>query len=69
MKVKLNGETRELTDGATVADLVERSGLEPERRRGIAVAIDAEVIPRSEWKSTELAEGQAVELVTAIQGG
>ena len=69
MKVKLNGETRELTDGATVADLMARSGLEPERRRGIAVAVDAEVIPRSEWKSTALAEGQAVELVTAIQGG
>jgi sulfur carrier protein len=69
VKVQLNGETRELTDGATVADLVEGSGLEPERRRGIAVAVDAEVIPRSAWKSTELAEGQAVELVTAIQGG
>jgi sulfur carrier protein len=69
VKVKLNGETRELTEGATVADLVERSGLEPERRLGIAVAVDSEVIPRSAWKSTELVEGQAVELVTAIQGG
>ncbi len=69
MRVKLNGESRELTDGATVADLVERSGLEAQRRRGIAVAVDSEVIPRSEWESTELSEGQAVELVTAIQGG
>jgi sulfur carrier protein len=69
MKVKLNGETRELSDGATVAELMERSGLEPTRRRGIAVAVDAEVVPRSKWNSTELSEGQAVELVTAIQGG
>jgi sulfur carrier protein len=69
MRVLLNGETRELADGATVADLVERSGLAHERRRGIAVAVDAEVVPRSAWEATELSEGQAVELLTAIQGG
>jgi sulfur carrier protein len=69
VKVLINGEARELTDGATVADLVERSGLETARRRGVAVAVDTEVIPRSEWESTRLSEGQAVELVTAIQGG
>lgn len=69
MRVELNGEPRELADGATVADLVERSGLEAARRRGVAVAVDAEVIPRSEWESTQLSEGQAIELVTAIQGG
>jgi sulfur carrier protein len=69
MRVKLNGESRELAEGATVADLVERSGLAAARRRGIAVAVDAEVVPRSEWESTQLNEGQAVELVSAIQGG
>jgi sulfur carrier protein len=68
MKVTVNGEARELADGATVADLVERSGL-PSERRGIAVAIDAEVVPRSAWGRTELSEGQSVELLTAIQGG
>jgi sulfur carrier protein len=69
MRVTVNGEARELADGATVADLVERSGLPGERRRGIAVAVDAEVVPRSAWAQTELADGQAVELLTAIQGG
>jgi sulfur carrier protein len=68
MKVTVNGEARELADGATVADLVEGSGL-PNERRGIAVAIDAEVVPRSAWGRTELSEGQSVELLTAIQGG
>jgi sulfur carrier protein len=69
MRVTLNGEACELAEGATVADLVERSGLAEERRRGIAVAVDAEVVPRSAWARTALAEGQAVELLTAIQGG
>ena len=69
MRVMVNGEARELADGATVADLVERSGLVDERRRGVAVAVDAEVVPRSAWEATQLSEGQAVELLTAIQGG
>jgi sulfur carrier protein len=69
MRVTLNGETRELADGTTVADLVEGSGLVDDRRRGVAVAVDAEVVPRSAWEETQLSEGQAVELLTAIQGG
>jgi sulfur carrier protein len=68
MKVILNGEARELADGATVADLVQVSDLAADRR-GIAVAVDQEVVPRSAWDATELSEGQAVELLTAIQGG
>jgi sulfur carrier protein len=68
MRVVVNGEAHELADGATVADLVERAGI-AEARRGIAVAVDAEVVPRSAWEDTELREGQAVELLTAIQGG
>jgi sulfur carrier protein len=69
MRVTLNGEPRELADGTTVADLVERSGLVEERSRGVAVAVDAEVVPRSAWEATQLSEGQAVELLSAIQGG
>jgi sulfur carrier protein len=68
MRVIVNGEARELAEGATVADLVAQSGA-GERRRGIAVAVEAEVVPRSAWEDTELSEGQAVELLTAIQGG
>jgi glycine oxidase len=69
MRIVLNGENRELPGGATVAELVEQSGLARERRRGVAVAVEGEVVPRSAWGTTELSEGQAVELLTAIQGG
>jgi sulfur carrier protein len=68
MRVVVNGEIRELEEGVTIADLVAQSGA-GERQRGVAVAVNAEVVPRSAWEHTELCEGQAVELLNAIQGG
>jgi sulfur carrier protein len=68
MTVELNGERVELGAEATVATVVERLGGEP-ARRGVAVAVDGEVVPRSAWKRTTLADGQRVEVVGAIQGG
>ena len=44
------------------------SGAEREGR-GVAVALDGEVVPRAEWDSTPLAEGHSVEVLAAIQGG
>ncbi|HLM30606.1 MAG TPA: sulfur carrier protein ThiS [Solirubrobacterales bacterium] len=68
MTVELNGEPVELPEGASVALAVECLGA-GERRDGVAVAVDGEVVPRSQWESTELADGQNVEVVGAIQGG
>ena len=68
MTVELNGERIELAPAATVAAAVERLGAGGDLR-GIAVAVDGEVVPRSEWDSMELADGQRVEVVGAIQGG
>jgi sulfur carrier protein len=68
MTIELNGERVELDEPATVAAVVERAGGTADRR-GVAVAVDGEVVPRSEWESTELADGQRVEVVGAIQGG
>ena len=68
MRIELNGEPRELPAGATLADAVRESGAEREGR-GVAVALDGEVVPRGEWESTALAEGQSVEVLAAIQGG
>jgi sulfur carrier protein len=58
----------EQPDADTVAALLERLGV-GERARGVAVALDGEVLPRSEWASASLAPGTRVELVGAIQGG
>ncbi len=68
MKVILNGEPRELGDGATVESAVEVTGAPPEGR-GVAAAVDGEVVPRGEWSTTRLSDGQHVEVLQAVQGG
>ena len=67
MKIVLNGGEHEIGEGTTVAQLVtEAAG---NSGRGVAVAVDAEVVPRSAWEDTTLIDGQRVELLAAIQGG
>ena len=66
--VMLNGERRELGGRATVAAAVELAGAS-EGGRGVAVALDGEVVPRGEWATTEVREGQELEVLRAVQGG
>jgi thiazole synthase len=68
MRIELNGEPRQLPPGATLDVAVHESGA-GEGARGVAVALDGEVVPRGEWERTPLREGQAVEVLAAIQGG
>jgi thiazole synthase len=68
MRIELNGESREIAADATLADAVRESGVEADAR-GVAVALDGEVVPRTEWDATPLAEGRSVEVLAAIQGG
>jgi sulfur carrier protein len=68
MKVLLNGETAELSAGATVKTALDALDL-PGAGRGVAVAVDAEVVPRGQWEATQLHEGARVEILRAIQGG
>jgi sulfur carrier protein len=64
--VTVNGERRELADGATVETVVSELAVPP---RGVAVAVDGEVVPRAEWASTAVRDGQLVEVLHAVQGG
>jgi sulfur carrier protein len=68
VRIELNGEQAELPARATVAEAVLAVGANG-ARRGVAVAIDGEVVKRSDWETTELREGQSVEIVRAVQGG
>ncbi|GAA1840533.1 sulfur carrier protein ThiS [Pseudonocardia ailaonensis] len=66
MKIRINGSVHELPHPATVADALDAIDAPA---RGVAVALDGEVVRRADWKSTELHEGAAVEVLTAVQGG
>jgi sulfur carrier protein len=68
MQVLVNGEVRVLSAGSTLADAVAAVGTAPEGR-GVAAALDGEVVPRAEWARTALSDGARVELVVAVQGG
>ena len=68
MRVVVNGEPTAVEDGTTVRALLE--GLDvPGGARGVAVAVDAAVVPRGEWDTTLLDDGAQVEVLRAIQGG
>ena len=68
MTVVVNGEARDLAPGTTVRALLEALAV-PGGARGVAVAVDAEVVPRGEWETTTLDDGARVEVLRAIQGG
>lgn len=66
MNVLVNGDVTEVVPGATLADVLAARGV-PER--GVAVAVAGEVVPRANWRSTTLRDGNVVEVLTAVQGG
>ncbi len=66
MRVRVNGEDCQLPEALTVGELVERVGLADQR---IALELNREIVPRSEYATTKLHEGDRVEIVRAIGGG
>ncbi|GAA1941064.1 sulfur carrier protein ThiS [Amycolatopsis minnesotensis] len=66
MELRVNGDWRPFADGATVAQVLAELGTEP---RGVAVAVDGQVVRRGAWADTVLAPGAQVEVLTAVQGG
>jgi len=65
--IRINGENEPLA-AATIAILLEEKAVDT-GQRGIAVALNGSVIPRSAWADTELKSGDSVEIVRARQGG
>jgi len=65
--VTLNGKEHSLPDGATAADAVRAAGAED--GRGVAVAVDGEVVARGDWAGSQLPDGARVEVLQAVQGG
>lgn len=71
--VRVNGADRRLEAGTTVTALVAAvrpSAVDDDGRpRGVAVAVDEQVVPRPQWDSTQLDDGAVVEIVSATPGG
>jgi sulfur carrier protein len=68
MTIVVNGEPHELPPGTTVRGLLDALDV-PGRGSGVAIAVDAEVVPRGEWDTTEIDDGARVEVLRATQGG
>jgi sulfur carrier protein len=65
VRIWLNGQARDV-EAESVADVVAALTA---ATRGVAVAVDGTVVPRSEWAGTELRDGARVEVLVATQGG
>jgi sulfur carrier protein len=66
--IRVNGRDSDVAPGTTVGALLAQLDV-PAEGRGIAVAVDAEVVPRAEWDSFTLSDDARVEVLTAVQGG
>ncbi|MBV0933206.1 sulfur carrier protein ThiS [Marinobacterium weihaiense] len=66
MQIQVNGDALDVSEGATLAELIEQLELTGKR---IAIELNLEIIPRSEHATTRLDAGDQVEIVHAIGGG
>jgi sulfur carrier protein len=68
VEIRINGKASAVDDGATLADIVRRHGLDADAS-GVAVAVNDTVVPKREWAARRIAAGDAVEIIRAVQGG
>ncbi len=66
MQIFLNSETRQIRENCSVAALIKELNLENKR---LAIEIDLEIVPRSQFDNYLLVEGNKVEIIHAIGGG
>lgn len=66
MNVFVNGERQEIAAGTALDTLVATLTAAPS---GVAAALNETVVPRAQWPSTRVLEGDRIEVLTAVQGG
>ncbi|HET6568774.1 MAG TPA: sulfur carrier protein ThiS [Rhodothermales bacterium] len=69
ISITVNGQAYDVADGIGLPELLRQFGVDPEQARGIAVAVNDEVVSRRHWMTYPVGEGDRVEIVTAKQGG
>jgi len=68
MNIVLNGKSIHTNEGATLAMLLREHRI-TESTDGVAVAVNAAVVPKQRWTDTHLRDGDTVEVIHAVQGG
>lgn len=68
MTLSVNGREKEVCDGSNLTSLLSEMSLETERK-GIALCVNLEVIPKENWDSTILKDNDRIEIVIAAPGG
>ncbi len=68
MNIQINGKDREIRNNLNINELLQELGFNPEQP-GIAVAVNREVIPKTDWDKTKIHEDNEVEIIRAVQGG
>jgi thiamine biosynthesis protein ThiS len=66
MDLVINGETRDFASKLTVASLLDHLGMKQDR---VAVELNREIVPRSQWPETQLSDGDRLEIVQFVGGG
>ena len=66
MNISVNGEPRHVRPGTALDTVVQSLTTSPS---GVAAALNETVVPRARWSATALADGDRVEVLTAVQGG
>lgn len=66
MTLVINGQDHELSNVATLSDLVAHLGMKPDR---VAIELNRDLIPRDRWSATQLADGDKLEIVHFVGGG
>ncbi len=69
MKIQINGQEQQFTEETSIKLTDILSEMDVNHQRGIAIAVNDRVIPKSEWTQSELADGDVIEIIRATQGG
>ncbi len=66
MKLTINGESREFASVSTLSELIAQLGMKPDR---VAVELNRDLVPRNRWETTDLNDGDKLEIVHFVGGG
>lgn len=66
MRIKLNGQEKEFVNNQTLREIIGQIGQQNPR---IIAEVNGEIIKGSRWNSTQIKDGDAIELVTFVGGG